>query len=437
MPEDFQWFDALSVEAINLSELPTAALTKTLDLGDGNQGLILRPFNKDDLNAFGLPPEWNLSTEAGGYGGGVGTPLENLFKTNETVLGLIKYKNTNTLEADNIELYLSVLAKNIEGVEIIGSELWDEYAFTGENSAVRHIKFSGNNGNDALAIFDSFHTLDSIGFDGNFTYRNYFDGGGNHDSLILPGTVADYYFLDAPDVDKRLKFTIKGTDIQTPSGNPSKANETGHLDIYDVEEISFDAGPKIVISEAGAFIETYSSFQIPDQSIDLNLALMGSKAIRGTGNSGNNLMIGSSADNTMQGKDGDDDLIGRGGHDTIFGGKGEDYLFGNNGHDKITGGPGRDLIHGGNGDDIIKGAAGKDKLKGGNGADIFIGSKGKDIILDFNPEEGDVLQGFGKLDSIKIINRGNHTLITSNTYQAVLRNIQDTELLTFNDSIFT
>ena len=49
MPEDFQWFDALSVEAINLSELPTAALTKTLDLGDGNQGLILRPFNKDDL----------------------------------------------------------------------------------------------------------------------------------------------------------------------------------------------------------------------------------------------------------------------------------------------------------------------------------------------------------------------------------------------------
>jgi Ca2+-binding RTX toxin-like protein len=59
-----------------------------------------------------------------------------------------------------------------------------------------------------------------------------------------------------------------------------------------------------------------------------NLALTGSTALDGTGNTSSNVLVGNMGDNTLSGLDGDDDLQGGGGNDTLIGGNGNDtYRF--------------------------------------------------------------------------------------------------------------
>ena len=75
------------------------------------------------------------------------------------------------------------------------------------------------------------------------------------------------------------------------------------------------------------------------------------------------------------------------GNDTIKGNSADNYLFGFDGDDHLDGGAGNDQLEGGRG---------ADTLTGGKGADTFIFASpldGKaDTILDFNFNEGDVLQ---------------------------------------------
>ena len=78
---------------------------------------------------------------------------------------------------------------------------------------------------------------------------------------------------------------------------------------------------------------------------------------------------------------------GGSGNDTIKGNSADNYLFGFDGDDHLDGGAGNDQLEGGRG---------ADTLTGGKGADTFIFASpldGKaDTILDFNFNEGDVLQ---------------------------------------------
>ena len=78
---------------------------------------------------------------------------------------------------------------------------------------------------------------------------------------------------------------------------------------------------------------------------------------------------------------------GGSGNDTIKGNSAANYLFGFDGDDHLDGGAGNDQLEGGRG---------ADTLTGGKGADTFIFASpldGKaDTILDFNFNEGDVLQ---------------------------------------------
>jgi VCBS repeat-containing protein len=165
-----------------------------------------------------------------------------------------------------------------------------------------------------------------------------------------------------------------------------------------------------------------------------NLILVGS--ITGTGNDGNNLIIGyGEGDNFISGGDGNDTLFGGLGNDTVFDyGNGVDILAGgvgddvyavvssgdtvveniNEGIDTVwvginyalttnvenlilvgsitgTGNDGNNLIIGyGVGDNTIEGGAGADTLIGGEGADDFVFNFGDssftatDRILDFN-----------------------------------------------------
>lgn len=147
--------------------------------------------------------------------------------------------------------------------------------------------------------------------------------------------------------------------------------------------------------------------------------------------------------NYLIGGDGNDRLIGGGGRDVLIGGAGADYISGNGGintasyedsadgvrvdlqlhkgfagdaagdtiygildlvgsahADLLNGGTWNETLNGGAGDDRIAGRGGKDRLIGGEGRDVFvyssssdsgIGSDNRDTIVDFNRDEGDLV----------------------------------------------
>ncbi|MBD2520023.1 putative Ig domain-containing protein [Nostoc sp. FACHB-973] len=86
-----------------------------------------------------------------------------------------------------------------------------------------------------------------------------------------------------------------------------------------------------------------------------NLTLTGSKAITGTGNSLNNILIGNTGANSLSGGDGNDSLFGSSGNDTLLGGSSDDTLDGGAGIDSLNGGAGNDIYTVDNVSDIIVG----------------------------------------------------------------------------------
>jgi len=141
----------------------------------------------------------------------------------------------------------------------------------------------------------------------------------------------------------------------------------------------------------------------------------------------NEKLTGGDGDDKIEGNDGDDQIMGGKGDDKIYGEKGNDSLNGEFGNDKIKGGSGYDNISGEKGNDAIEGGKGDDKLfgkqeddfldggecndalDGSEGIDIMIGGLGNDTficdpsdkIVDFNPNEGDQLEGICQVEPPK------------------------------------
>jgi Ca2+-binding RTX toxin-like protein len=112
------------------------------------------------------------------------------------------------------------------------------------------------------------------------------------------------------------------------------------------------------------------------------------------------LVLGTTAHETLNGGQGHDRVYGNRGNDTINGHNGHDLLSGERGHDSLNGGAGNDFLLGGNdrdlligglGNDRLHGEAGNDTLTGGAGADDFVFSRrgGSDRITDFTRSQGD------------------------------------------------
>ncbi|HLO50635.1 MAG TPA: ELWxxDGT repeat protein [Kamptonema sp.] len=134
------------------------------------------------------------------------------------------------------------------------------------------------------------------------------------------------------------------------------------------------------------------------------------------GLSGNDYLIGSNNNDTIQGNKGADTIDGGNGDDNLFGGKhsdqlsggsGDDFLSGNNENDTLTGGDGNDRIRGGKENDVLIGGKGDDELWGDKGFDVLTGGAGKDnFVLEFttsNPAFADVIFDFTSEDKIKLV----------------------------------
>lgn len=102
--------------------------------------------------------------------------------------------------------------------------------------------------------------------------------------------------------------------------------------------------------------------------------------------SGDDVLIGASADNPLDGGPGADRIVGGGGRDDLNGGPGDDF---------VDGGAGTDFLYG----DSVDEGAGRDELLGGAGRDQFVAGPGSDRLV--GGEEIDKLYPQSGEDSIE------------------------------------
>ncbi len=135
--------------------------------------------------------------------------------------------------------------------------------------------------------------------------------------------------------------------------------------------------------------------------------------------SGDDFLYGDYGDDILEGGNGNDAVIGSWGNDDLYGGNGNDTLGFSSTHDEIgndylNGGTGNDQLYAGTGNDTLNGygysGSEYDTLVGGAGADTFVlgdatflndgtvyyGGFGFAKITDFDWQEGDKFQVFGK-----------------------------------------
>ena len=95
---------------------------------------------------------------------------------------------------------------------------------------------------------------------------------------------------------------------------------------------------------------------------------------------------GTQAGEWIFGTETDDVIVAGGGDDLVQAFAGANTIIAGDGNDTVLGGAAIDTIEGGPGDDVVSGGAGADTF-------VFDPSRaeGADVIVDFTPEEGDVL----------------------------------------------
>jgi Ca2+-binding RTX toxin-like protein len=219
---------------------------------------------------------------------------------------------------------------------------------------------------------------------------------------------------------------IGGTGNDTLQGNDGN-------DLYLV-----DSALDVVTEAAGEGtdrVETALASYTLSDNVE-TLTYTGALAFSGTGNAGNNSLVGAAGNDTLDGLAGDDTLIGNAGNDRLIGGAGNDSLVGGLGDDsyvvgetgdvvveaaaggidridtdlaaytlgtevenltyigagnftgsgqalnnRLTGGAGDDNLSGLAGNDTLTGLAGNDTLDGGAGADTLVGGSGNDSYI--------------------------------------------------------
>lgn len=113
---------------------------------------------------------------------------------------------------------------------------------------------------------------------------------------------------------------------------------------------------------------------------------------------GDDVILGTSASETIDALAGDDRVCSLGNDDTILGGAGDDYIAAGGGNDQVDGGGGADRILGGSGDDDLQGGAGKDVMFGAAGRDDLEGGGGVDRL--HGGDNDDTIDGGAASDRI-------------------------------------
>ncbi|MFP6688101.1 MAG: choice-of-anchor L domain-containing protein, partial [Alphaproteobacteria bacterium] len=127
--------------------------------------------------------------------------------------------------------------------------------------------------------------------------------------------------------------------------------------------------------------------------------------------SGNDILAGTTGNDSVDAGDGNDSVFGATGLDTLNGGNGDDRLHGCTGNDMINGGTDNDILDGASGNDRLNGGTGDDEITGGTGNDIMSGGTGIDNFTFASTSDGEANPG----DNADIIGGGFHNIISDFT----------------------
>lgn len=198
---------------------------------------------------------------------------------------------------------------------------------------------------------------------GGSTGATYFRGGEGNDTLY-GGTATNQYHADI------------GNDIIIGQISTSVTDK-----LYYLEAATY------TVINLSSVAQSYAAV-----SINANTAYDGMGGIDtltnvedAVGSNFNDIIWGSSDENSLSGSSGDD---------VIYGGDSEDNLSGGNNNDFLFGEAGNDDLNGDNNDDTLIGGLGDDVSRGGSGNDLFIYEAGKDRVVDTSGTERIKLQTF-------------------------------------------
>ena len=205
------------------------------------------------------------------------------------------------------------------------------------------------------------------------------------DGETIPLSVGNGYYPEFPIAQNKLGIYDLAALHHSFGVNP---NYHSGDDTYTFKEFNKDAvGNDIYIHDGGGL----DTFDASEQTLDLNIDLTPGSWIY-AGEKTAHLALNDDLTPTHGQM-----FIGYGTQiENAKGGTGNDIIKGNSADNYLFGFDGDDHLDGGAGNDQLEGGRGADTLTGGKGADTFIFASpldGKaDTILDFNFNEGDVLQ---------------------------------------------
>jgi len=367
--------------------------------------------------------------------GGTGDDTLNGAAGADTLVG---GAGNDTYAVDNVGDVTTELAN--QGTDLVNSSITWTLAANVENLTLTGssaISGAGNTLNNVITGNNAANTL--TGGSGNDTLN----GGAGGDAMI-GGAGNDTYVIDSSS-DVTTELSNEGTDTVQSSITHTLAANVENLTLTGTSAINgtgnasnnslvgnsaanvLNGGSGADTMAGGAGNDTYVVDNAGDVTTELasagtdfvqssstwtlaanveNLALTGTSAINGTGNTLDNVLTGNTANNTLSGAAGNDTLTDSGGANVYIGGAGNDTLnVTSTGVDRIA-------VARGHGTDVVigSGTAAADVLEVSNGivkADMGLMKSGNDLIVDLGAGETVALRnwyaGVRNVGTLKII----------------------------------
>lgn len=259
---------------------------------------------------------------------------------------------------------------NVQFADLLGDTSFSKVAPGG--SQIDAVSFTPLGGDDSLQGGNGNDLV--TGGSGNDTI-----GGGNGNDTLL-GEDGDDFIVGEGGTDSLDGGN--GTDTLDYSGNPSDI-------VMDIQ-----AGT----ATFAGITENFSRFEVYDLGSGDDIVTGSTASDTVFTNDGNDSISGGSAGDVFSLGNGNDTAFGQGGNDTIDGGNNNDSISGGFNSDSLSGEAGNDTIDGDTGGDYLSGGTGDDSLLGGTASDTIDGGAGDDIIRG----EGftDLLNGGADNDSL-------------------------------------
>ena len=208
--------------------------------------------------------------------------------------------------------------------------------------------------------------------------------------------------LDPDDTDATLDVYIRDRERFTTEAlspalvNPYNRSFEAQM-APDASLVAYQADAGVAGSGASVPPSDVFASQVPKtpKCLGQRVTLVASAGVVTKGTTGDDVILGSDAEEEIKSGKGDDLVCAGGGDDVLKTSKGNDEVKAGGGVDEVKGGGGKDDLEGNGGKDELEGNGGKDKLNGGGGKDRCDGGGGSDKLKGCEIDEEEKGKGEG------------------------------------------